>query len=405
MAKIRILIYCLDSNGFSYTSRAIHIATHIVERIETVSMLLITDVPIIGRFKLPPNLDYVHLPGIMQDDNDNFQARHLNIALNNTLTLRHKITKSAIKTFLPHLIIIEGNPAVLPGEVGHTFGFVRERMPDTRIVWALPDTLGVPHTITENWRQQEVYKMLEKICDEIWVHGSQKIFDVGREYQFPDSLLQKVFYTGYIRAPHLTRRRSRRELAEMNLHSPFVLVTTGSGTDGFLLIDTYLQYLEGEESPPPFQSVIITGPMMPTHQKHMLLARAEKLPGVIFHRYTKNLLQYLQHAELVVCNGGFNLLCEILSYGKRSIFVPSHAPDNEHFYRSHIFSELGLVENILPQTLSPKTLGEKIRQAIPGKNRNGQHWRAPKIDQNGLTKIVQRVQQWINVFDPIDGAQ
>jgi len=388
MDKLHILIYCSD-NGLGCTSRAINIATQISENVENCSMLLLTDLPIIGRFKFPQNLDYVHLPGIMQDSDENFQARSLNIALKNTLTIRRKITKSAIKTFKPHIIIIEGNPSALPDEMENTFGFVKERLPGTRVIWGLPDMIGAPRLIADEWKQKGIHAMLDRICDEIWVHGVQEIFDLTTEYNFPETLARKTIYTGYIRAHYVDRRRIDKDEAKMKLKRPYVLVTTGSGTDGYTLIDTYLKLLENTGDEFPFNSVIVTGPLMETYQKYLLMERAENLPNVIFHRYCKHLLQYLKYAELVISNGGFNQLCEILSYRKRSILVPTSAMNNEHHYRAHIFNEIGLAETILPHMLSQKTLGEKIQKILP--QRNGFHFNFDTIAQDGLEKIVERI--------------
>lgn len=391
MEKLKILMYSHDGSGVSHTMRTFAIASHVAGKLENCSILLLTDLPIIGRLKFPRHVDYVHLPGIVRTGEQLPITRNLNLELENTLTLRRKITKSAIKTFKPHLICIESDPAVLPRETRQTFGFVRERLPETRVAWGLPDISGEPQAVLQSWDSENIYALLDEIADEIWIHGSREIFDPVQEYHFPPNLAEKTCFTGYIRAPRVTRRRIEEEILDMNLRGPFVLVTGGSGTEGYELIDAYLRFLENAHTALPFQSVIITGPMMSSRDKHLLLQRAEALPGVIFHRYSKHLLQYLKYAEVVVSTGGFNLLCEILSFHKKSIFVPARSPANEHLYRAQIFRELGLVDYILLAELTPEKLGEKILLALKQGTKNGKTPALARIPRNGLDNIVERI--------------
>ncbi len=390
MEKLRILIYSSDSSGLGYTSRAVWIASHIAEHIENTSMLLLTDLPIANRLKFPEHVDYIHLPGILSKNDETYVTRRLNIDLQHTMMLRHKITKSTIKTFKPRLIIIESDPAVLPREMKNTFGFVKKRFPETKIIWGMPDTVGEPEKIIRRWKEKDVYTILDQVCDEIWVHGAKSIFDFATEYQLPKTLANRVIYTGYIRAPYVTRHRIHKDKTKLRLKKPFVLVTAGSGNNGFALIDNYLRFLEHSGEALPFRSVIVTGPMMKSQEKHILLDRAENLPNVIFHRYSKHILQYLKYAQLVVCHGGFNLLCEILTYRKNAIFVPNLSATNEYLYRSQLFKTLGLVELILPNKLSPDIIGEKVASAF-SKEFNSELFDSVDISQDGLRNIIERV--------------
>lgn len=387
--KLRILIYCSDANGMGNTSRTLSIATRISEQVDDCAILLLTDLPIIGRYKCPQNMDYVHLPGIARGDRHEYEARNLNIALNNTLTLRHKITKSAIKTFKPDIILIQSNPSDLPHEIEHTFGFVKQRFPETRIIWGLPDILGRPAIIKEEWQQKDVYGMLDRICDEVWIHGVQHIFDATREYEFPESLAQKTTFTGYMSAPNISREKNHRDTSDIKQDNPYVLVTAGSGTEGYALVSSYLEFLENQVEPLPFSSVIITGPMMASYEKSILMDRAERLPNVTFHRFSKNILQYLKYAELVVCNGGFNLFCEISSYDKHAIFVPGETMHHEHLYRAQVLEDLGLVELISPNILSAGTLGRKVMKVF---SMGPTEKKYDMVPRNALEHIVERVQ-------------
>src|SRR3989442_7561832 len=72
----------------------------------------------------------------------------------------------------------------------------------------------------------------------------------------------------YLRSQHGYSRRVLRELAQ-NPKRPVILITTGGGAQGYPLINNYMQFLERMNGGLPFQSVIVTGPMM------MKVAQAE----------------------------------------------------------------------------------------------------------------------------------
>lgn len=386
----KILMYSHDCNGLGHTSRTLSIAAYLAAELEQTAIMLMTDLSIIGRFAFPKHVDFIHLPCIFRQPENSFYDTHLNIELKNILTLRRKITKSAIKTFQPEILLIEADPTVLPQELKHTFGFVRKRYPGTRVVWGLPDILGDPETVIREWIEKDVYRVLHRVCDEIWVHGEQSVFDLVSEYDFPPELAAKTIYTGYMQISPLDAAGTPEGEMPGSLDQPYVLVTAGSGVEGYALIDNYLRFLESAPEP-PFRSVIITGPMMKSEHKRALLLRAENLPGVIFHRYSKHILKYLQGARLVVCNGGFNMLCEILSYRKKSIFVPSPTPANEHLKRAQIFKDLGLIDIIFPEELNPHYIGHKIGVAMPGPVDSYPEQETAYFPQLGMETILERV--------------
>jgi hypothetical protein len=65
-------------------------ASYLAENLADCSILVLTDLSIVGRFKFPQNVDYVHLPGIGSKFNSNQYTGNLNIELDETLTIRRK---------------------------------------------------------------------------------------------------------------------------------------------------------------------------------------------------------------------------------------------------------------------------------------------------------------------------
>ncbi len=395
MSSLRILMYSHDTLGMGHTWRTITIASHLAKNIANASILVLTDLPIIGRLRLPANVDYVHLPGVVLSTAQEYQARNLNLDLKKLIKIRCKITQSALKTFKPQLIIVERDPLVLPDEMDRILSFVRDKMPLTKVVWGLSDIIGKSDFIVREWTGQQVYQMLDRFCDEIWVYGLMEIFDQIKEYQIFPPLSEKFFYVGYLRAAS----KYEKNRVKSNHQLPVVLVTTGSGSDGFGLLETYIRFLEKSGGAALFQSVIVSGPMMRTSEKHLLKERAEKLPNVVFHRFSKHFLQLVKEADLVVTTSGYNTLCEILSYRKNMLFVPTVAPPNERLLRAQIFERLGLGELLSPESLNPEYLGEKVTSAVSNPHDSIDRMNSVNIGMDGLDKIVDRIKSLAGVTD------
>src|SRR5205814_9191943 len=131
-------------------------------------------------------------------------------------------------------------------------------------------------------------------------------------------------------------------------------------------ISNYLDFLERVNGDATFQSVVISGPMMPARWNAELSERARRLPHVIFHRFSKHVLQYLRHCQLAISRGGYNTLCAHLTYRKSSILVPDAAPPHEHLLRARVFGRLRLCGMVSPGVLSPGSLGERVTSALSG---------------------------------------
>jgi predicted glycosyltransferase len=373
--------------------RTMMMASHLAENLADCSILVLTDLSIIGRFKFPQNVDYVHLPGIINKAKPPQHAGNLNIELDDTLTIRRRITKSAVKTFQPDFVIVEREPFGLQEEMPRILSFVREHLPKTKLIWGFSDVIGDPDMIRRDWNRQGFYRVLEQYCDEIWIYGAQEIFDQISNYQIPAAIAGKYYYTGYLRPPLPASNGVHKDIVRLHHNKkPYVLITAGSGAEGFTLIDNYLRSLECMGDSMPFQSLIVTGPMMRNRDKFLLKERAHKLPGVIFHRFSKHVLQYVKHAHLVVCNGGYNALCEILSYRKKAIFAPAFVAPHEHLLRAEIFQKLGVVKCLHPRELSADRLGEMVQSGLFGGPELAIRPVDVQIPLDGLDKIVERIE-------------
>ena len=386
--RLRLHIWSHDLSGLGHTARALAIAGYLSDRYSDSSILLVTDLPIIGRLRFPPNVDYVRVPSLAGDNEFGSVAlKSLDPA--STLRIRRKILQGVAKTFRPDMIVVERDPLSLPNELERVLTFMRGELPQAKVIWALTDVVGEPDSVVQSWKAAGVYGMLDSLCDEVWVHGDRALFDQASQYHLPPGIAAKVFYTGYLRSPQVNAERIRREVPKQP-RSPLVLVTTGGGAAGYPLVSSYLDFLEARSGRVHFDSVIVTGPMIFSAAK--LKARAERVPRLIFHRFSRHLLEYVSSADLVVSTGGYNTHCANLTYGKQAIVAPGMRPPNERLLRGRVFEGLGITRVIAPTELGPERLGDMVTSMALNGEALWSNGHAPAISMDGLERIADRIE-------------
>jgi predicted glycosyltransferase len=400
MSSLRILMYCNDSRGLGQTTRTLNIAASLSKALEEASILVLTDLSTVGRFRLAEHVDYVHLPVLETNGHAGFSFGGLNIDYENKLRIRRKIAHSAIKTFRPELVILDESLFNHPEEMQRLVEYVRDEAPAAKMVWSLSDTLGEPDLVMRQWARNGVYEAFERFADEIFVFGAAPIFNLAESYQMPAPIARKIFYTGYLAHLGMPSRRVCENLAKLNRNLPFVLLSAGGSSGDRRLIDEYLRVLEKYADGLAVQSMIIAGPFIGSEEKHRLAQRAKKLPHVTFHRFGKHTLQYVRYADLVLYSGDYNLTAEILAHRKAALAVPNAKEQPANFCRARLLHDLGLLKRVPPEDYHPALLREEIGKAIGGAPRLARKARYEDIPLDGLAKIAGRIRQLCGLAPP-----
>jgi predicted glycosyltransferase len=137
------------------------------------------------------------------------------------------------------------------------------------------------------------------------------------------------------------------------------VVTTGGGGDGYEVMDAYLGMLESQPRQLPMKNVFITGPFMPKRDRKKIFKRAKKLKVRTFHFY-RNMEKLLAAADVVVSMGGYNTICELLSFQTAAVIIPRETPRKEQLIRAEILHRQGLIEYIPWSQCNSQQMQEKI---------------------------------------------
>jgi len=362
-SSYNILMYSHDTYGLGHIRRTMAIAGHLSGK--NINILILTGSPLAGRFNFPEGVDFVRIPGMIKKSNDEYQSLSIRIDARQALDIRKRIISATAKAFRPNLFIVDKEPLGLRNEVRPTLEWMRGCLPRTRTILGLRDILDDAATVRRDWFGNGIYGVLEDLYSEIWVYGVQELYDPVAEYAIPEPVSQRVHFTGYI--PRQTAGRSAIQRARgehlSSGRNKLVVVTVGGGGDGFPVMDTFLSALEQSNAPPPFQSVLVSGPFMPEEERKNIQARARRL-GIRFYRFHRRMECLIAAADLVVSMGGYNTSCEILSQNAAALLIPRESPRREQLIRAEILGRHALVDYLPWSALSPARLRQKIDRLL-----------------------------------------
>ncbi len=383
-----ILMYSHDTYGLGHIRRTMAIANHL--RDSNTNVLILTGSPIAGRFRFPQHVDFVRIPGMIKKSNDDYQSFSIRIDQEKALSIRTNIILATAKTFQPNLFIVDKEPMGLKREVLPTLEWLKEKSPSTMAVLGLRDILDEAEVILNDWREKNIYNCLDQLYDEIWVYGNREIYDPIEMYRIPQEIHSRIQFTGYIPRRTISEetRTAVRKRYRILDQDKFILVTTGGGGDGLEVIEHYLDMHDYFPTSLPFKSIIITGPFMPKKVREDFTHRAQKF-GIKTLPFHAKLEELISAADLVVCMGGYNTICEILTQQTPALIIPRETPRKEQLIRATRFKEEGLLDFIPWTGVTPQLLREKIFSLLRNQNQYKKAMHSFRL--SGLDTIRERM--------------
>jgi len=391
-----ILMYSHDTYGLGHIRRTMAIARHLTG--SGTNILILTGSPLTGRLAFPKRVDYVRMPGMIKKSNDEYFPLTIRIAPQHAMEIRQSIIMATVQTFKPDLFIVDKEPQGLKKEVLPALEWIRENLSRTQTVLGLRDIMDDARTVKENWEKKNVYDTIENLYSEVWIYGEQHVYDPVTQYEIPDTIKEKMVFTGYIprAVPEKEVQDKLKRRFRANNGQPLITLTTGGGGDGFKVLDTYLDMVEkirdrGEV--PPFKTVMVTGPFLSGKGKSDLKKRAKELKIRSFEFFPE-MESLIAASDLVVCMGGYNTLCEVLSSRTMALVIPRETPRKEQFIRAEAFKREGLLDFIPWSRLTLENLEENIHAML---NNSAAYVHAMAgFEMRGITSISHRISKFWN---------
>ena len=378
--KTRVMLYSHDTFGLGHLRRSRALAQAITAADPEASALILTGSPVAGRFDFPQRVDHVRLPGVTKLPDGSYVSQTMGMDIEETTELRAGIIGSSVEQYDPDVLIVDKEPTGFRGELLPTL----DRLLDkgrARLVLGLRDVLDDPETLSAEWDRKQALFATETYYDEIWIYGLRSIYDPTAGLDLSEAARGRMHWTGYL-------HRSLPEVSSTP-DQPYILVTPGGGGDGEAMVNLVLSAYEQDPTLSP-RAILVYGPFLSGDRRERFEARVEALGGrVTALGFDSQIEALYDGAEGVVCMGGYNTFCEVLSFDKRAVIVPRTKPRLEQWIRASRAEALGLVR-MLDETrdgLTPEAMIAAIR-ALPNQGRPSEAGADGLLD--GLDVVIER---------------
>lgn len=330
----RVMLYSHDTFGLGHLRRSRALATALTAGDDKASAIILTGSPVAGRFTFPERVDHIRLPGVTKLRDGSYVSSTLGLDIDATTNLRAGLIQSAVEQYRPDLLIVDKEPTGFRGELLPTLEWLQEQG-HCRIVLGLRDVLDDPQVLAKEWARKGSVEAAEAYYDEFWVYGLEDIYDPTQGLPFSEATRARIHYTGYL-------RRELTDAAEVP-DTPYILITPGGGGDGAAMVSLVLDAFEADSDLGP-HAVLVYGPFLSGEVREAMDARVAQLGGrVTATGFDSRIEALFAKAQGVVCMGGYNTFCEVLSFDQRAVIVPRTVPRLEQWIRASRAEELGLV--------------------------------------------------------------
>lgn len=363
----RLLIYSQDGLGLGHLRRTTLLAAEYLAAHPDATAMTISDSPIGQFFSAAPGHDFVKLPSVRKVSPGNWAPVRLSLQFDDVLKMRADIIRTTALAFEPDVLLVDHMPHGAMGELVPTLEALEGR--PVRTVLGLRDILDAPETVRRRWHLEGAFETLRRHFDDVFVYGSQDVFDVAEQYDWEPDLSARLSYCGYVCSPPSqqpvgpVREQYLGDDGADDGDAELIVAMAGGGADAYPLFSTLLEAMPKLRAERNCVAVIVTGPFLPEEQLDDLRERARDLP-VHLVRSVKDSLSHMAAADLVVAMGGYNTTAEILSVGTPALLVPRPGPSAEQTMRVSRFADRDWVHWLHPQSLAPDTLATSMLGAL-----------------------------------------
>jgi predicted glycosyltransferase len=391
----RVVLYSHDTFGLGHLRRSRALASALTQSDTVQSAIILTGSPVAGRFTFPERVDHVRLPGVTKLPDGSYISQTLGLDIEEITSLRAGLIESAIEQYDPDLLIVDKEPTGFRGELLPALERLKAEG-KTKLVLGLRDVLDEPKVLATEWARKGAVEATEKFYDDIWVYGVKSVYNPVEGLDLSQETRDRMHWTGYL----------RREITDATdtPEDPYILITPGGGGDGKAMVDLVLAAYEQDPDLSP-RALLVYGPFLSGDVRDEFEARVAKLNGRVTALGFESRMEALfANAEGVVCMGGYNTFCEVLSFDKRAVIVPRTVPRLEQWLRASRAEELGLVR-MLEETrdgMTPQSMIKAIR-ALPSQEKPSDAGADGLLD--GLDYVIKRTRTLMGTDAPNPDTQ
>jgi predicted glycosyltransferase len=367
---VRMVLYSHDTMGLGHMRRSLLIAQALSRGGREATVLLVCGSVQASSFIIPPGVDCLTLPALHKSASGSYDSRRLELPLNGIMKLRSQTIRAAVRAFEPDLLVTDNVPRGALGELEPALEDLAAA--GVPCVLGLRDILDEPEAVAREWARAGNEQAIRDYYRAVWVYGDRALYDIAAEYGFSAETRQRLRYVGYLdQRPRLAPTGANGSPSPTDLvpSGPFALCTVGGGQDGLELADAFAR----SRAPVGVRRLVLVGPEMDAGGRRQLHEQARQDPDLSVVDFVTEPGHLVKRAGCMVTMGGYNTVCEALSFRKRALVVPRVTPRREQLIRAERFRERGLLDVLHPHALAPELLSSWVRRNFgrPGRPSRG----------------------------------
>lgn len=357
----KLLFYCQHILGMGHLVRSMEIIRGLMQDFQ---ICFINGGQVIKEFPIPDGIEVINLPAIKTDSEfKQLQVVDTSLSLAEVQEFRKNKLLQVADDFQPDVLMIELFPF---GRGKFSFELIplleklRASDKPVKIVSSLRDIV-----VTKTNRvkyEEKVCRLMNQYFDMLLIHGDPNFVALDKSFSRVKDIQCETKYTGYVvQKPPVNPELTKEDREIIESEQPLILVSVGGGRFGHNLIDCVIESADmlGEKISHNIQ--VFTGPFAPEDKLQAWQKRTEKKNNISVSRYTRNLLSYMQKADLSISMSGYNTTLSIMTTGVRAMILPfTGNDDQEQRIRASKLDNLGAVKMLAPSDLKPEIFSPKV---------------------------------------------
>lgn len=346
----KVMFYCQHILGMGHLIRSVEIVRGLIPDFQ---ICFINGGQVIKEFEFPPEIEVVNIPAVKTDSEfTELTPVDDSLTMSELETIRTKMLLDVCDRFQPDILIIELFPF---GRRRFSFELIplmeKAKAMGTKIVSSVRDIVVTKQD--QQRHEEKVCLLINKYFDMLLIHGDPNFVKLNLSFSRIDDLNCPVHYTGYVVQPV-------PKLQKID-NKPLILVSVGGGRFGHDLLECVAHTAPMLKDRIPHHLQVFTGPFCPDEVLAKLQAITKNLDNITVERYTSNLLNYMQQADLSIGMSGYNTTMNILSTGIKAMMMAFQGNnDKEQETRLKKLDSLGRVKMIQPEDLNPEAFALQI---------------------------------------------
>ncbi|MEO0375410.1 MAG: glycosyltransferase [Cyanobacteria bacterium P01_A01_bin.17] len=388
----KLMFYCQHILGMGHLIRSMEIVRGLTDQFQ---VCFINGGEVIQGFPVPAAVQVVNLPGIKTDrDFRELQPVDPHRDLGEVECDRKFQLLQTLEQFQPDVLVVELFPF---GRRRFSFELIplmeaaKER--GVRIVSSLRDIVVTKQDQAKH--EAKICRLMNQYFDQLLIHGDPNLHPLEDSFSRVKDLDCEVHYTGYV----VQKPQSRLTLLDqvaLSRTEPMIVVSVGGGRFGHPLLRGMVRAAEWLSEQIPHHIQVFAGPFVPDDVFWDLKQAGQDFSNLTIHRYTPNLMAYMQQADLSVNMAGYNTTMNILTTGVRALMLPfTGNDDQEQTMRVRRLEQLGRVQMLEEADVTPERLAQRVQNALM------QQPQTPDFDLDGVRKTAMLVR---SLFEQGDRA-